>query len=288
MPTKIKDESPLQKDGRGGRIIGGILGGVGGFLVGGPAGATAGYGLGSKLGGEIGEGIDERQERRGTGPYKEGGRLEHERFADANQTPGTTYIQTNINPYTGEEYQPYSPFAMIGKEKPLKVLTASPVKKIHNMSAAQYNSAVKMQNISGAATLMTADQEEAFGSDSELAKKDPARAKKIYEGIKENTKSAATAVGDVKKYSTIDDDPNQRAYSGNVKKYSTVDEAPNQRAYSAQHKKMTDYMLGQKISKGDTTSFELRPKGRNQEGFMEFNEVVIPNKEYERRMNKNK
>ena len=183
MPTKTNDESPLQKDGRGGRIIGGILGGVGGFLVGGPGGAVAGYGVGSKLGGEIGEGIDERQQRRGTGPYKEGGRLEDERFADADQTPGTTYIQTNINPYTGEEYSPYGPFAMT---TPLKMLTASPVKKIHNMSAAQYNSAVKMQNISGAATLMTADQEKAFGPDSELAKEDPARAKKIYEGIKEN------------------------------------------------------------------------------------------------------
>ena len=43
-----------------------------------------------------------------------------------------------------------------------------------------------MQQISGAATLMTVDQEEAFGPNSELAKKDPARAKKIYEGIKEN------------------------------------------------------------------------------------------------------
>lgn len=153
MPTKIKDESPLQKDGRGGRIIGGILGGVGGFLVGGPAGAAAGYGLGSRLGGEIGEGIDERQERRGTGPYKEGGRLEDERFADANQTPGTTYIQTNINPYTGEEYQPYGPFAMTGKEKPLKMLTGVKGNIPYNMSAAQYKSGLKMQEISGAAPL---------------------------------------------------------------------------------------------------------------------------------------
>jgi hypothetical protein len=46
------------------------------------------------------------------------------------------------------------------------------------------------------------------------------------------------------------------------------------------------YRIGQKISKGDTTSFELRPKGVNEEGFMEFNEVIIPNEEYKRRMGK--
>ena len=158
MPTKTNDESPLQKDGRGGRIIGGILGGVGGFLVGGPAGAAAGYSVGSKLGGNIGEGIDERQKERGTGPYKEGGRLEDERFADADQTPGTTYIQTNINPYTGEEYQPYgmSPFGMTGKPKIMKALTQMQGTTAHNMSAAQYRSALKMKEISGANTLPSA------------------------------------------------------------------------------------------------------------------------------------
>lgn len=183
MPIKTNNESPLEKEGRIGSVLGGIAGGVGGFFLGGPAGAKLGFMAGSQIGRTAGQAIDERQKERGTGPYKEGGRLEDERFADANQTPSTTYIQTNINPYTGEEYSPYGPFAMT---TPLKMLTSSPVKKIHNMSAAQYNSAVKMQNISGAATLMTADQEEAFGPDSELAKEDPARAKKIYEGIKEN------------------------------------------------------------------------------------------------------
>jgi hypothetical protein len=92
----------------------------------------------------------------------------------------TPTYTTNIDPMTGQEI----PLTMT--EKPLKMLTASPVKKIHNMSAAQYNSAVKMQNISGAATLMTVSQEKAFGPDSELAEKDPARAKKIHDGIKEN------------------------------------------------------------------------------------------------------
>ena len=184
MPTKIKDESPLEKEGRIGSVLGGIAGGVGGFFLGGIPGAKLGFMAGSQIGRTAGQAIDERQKERGTGPYKEGGRLEDERFAGADQAPGTTYIQTNINPYTGEEYQPYGPFAMTGK--PLKMLTGVKGNIPHNMSAAQYKSGLKMQEISGAATLMTADQEKAFGPDSELAKKDPARAKKIYEGIKEN------------------------------------------------------------------------------------------------------
>lgn len=155
MPTKTNNESPLEKEGRIGSVIGGLAGGVGGFFLGGPAGAKLGFTAGSQLGRTIGQGIDERQKKRGTGPYKEGGRLEDERFAGADQAPGTTYIQTNINPYTGEEYQPYgmSPFGMTGKPKIMKALTQMQGTTAHNMSAAQYKSALKMKEISGAATM---------------------------------------------------------------------------------------------------------------------------------------
>tara|TARA_A100001035_G_scaffold257021_1_gene232745 strand:- start:1134 stop:1754 length:621 start_codon:yes stop_codon:yes gene_type:complete len=74
-------------------------------------------------------------------------------------------------------------------------MTMAPLKQLspytasysaYNMSAKQASMEPKMQMLSGAATLMTAAQENAFGPDSELAKEDPARAKKIYEGIDKN------------------------------------------------------------------------------------------------------
>ena len=74
-------------------------------------------------------------------------------------------------------------------------MTMAPLKQLspytasysaYNMSAKQASMEPKMQMLSGAATLMTVDQENAFGPDSELAKEDPARAKKIYDGINKN------------------------------------------------------------------------------------------------------
>ena len=61
---------------------------------------------------------------------------------------------TNIDPMTGQEI----PLTMTGKQKPLKALTQMQGTTAHNMSAAQYRSALKMKEISGAATMMTADQ----------------------------------------------------------------------------------------------------------------------------------
>ena len=75
-------------------------------------------------------------------------------------------------------------------------MTMAPLKQLspytasysaYNMSAKQASMEPKMQMLSGAATLMTTAQENAFGPDSELAKKDPARAKEIYDGINDGT-----------------------------------------------------------------------------------------------------
>ena len=75
-------------------------------------------------------------------------------------------------------------------------MTMAPLKQLspytasysaYNMSAKQASMEPKMQMLSGAATLMTPAQENAFGPDSELAKEDPARAKEIYDGINDAT-----------------------------------------------------------------------------------------------------
>tara|TARA_R100000773_G_scaffold37852_1_gene32950 strand:- start:688 stop:1323 length:636 start_codon:yes stop_codon:yes gene_type:complete len=86
---------------------------------------------------------------------------------------------TNINEM-GEEI----PMTM---EKPFKALSPYTASySAYNMSAKQASVEPMMQKLSGAATLMTAAQENAFGPDSKLAKKDPARAKEIYDGINKN------------------------------------------------------------------------------------------------------
>lgn len=58
---------------------------------------------------------------------------------------------TNIDPMTGEEI----PLTMTGNMKPLKMLTGVKGNIPHNMSAAQYKSSLKMQEISGAAPLQS-------------------------------------------------------------------------------------------------------------------------------------
>lgn len=126
------------------------------------------------------------------------------------QTP--TYT-TNIDPMTGQEI----PLTMTGKQKPLKALTQMQGTIAHNMSAAQYKSALKMKEISGAATMMTADQAKmvkALESD------------KIPENdiVAEKIRSAAKAVGDVKKYSTIDEAPKPPAYSAKKQKLKPTSE----------------------------------------------------------------
>ena len=106
------------------------------------------------------------------------------------ENPKQNTYTTNIDPMTGQE----KPLNMKEENKDMPMMMG-PLKQLspytasysaYNMSAKQASMEPKMQMLSGAATLMTAAQENAFGPDSELAKTDPARAKKIYEGIDKN------------------------------------------------------------------------------------------------------
>ena len=95
---------------------------------------------------------------------------------------------TNIDPMTGQEI----PLTM---KTPLKMLTQtgsdSPVP--YNMSAAQYKSGVLMKNISGAATLMTADEKK--------AKIDAIPG--MPEEVKDNMKAAVKKKGELKTYEVV-------------------------------------------------------------------------------------
>jgi len=106
------------------------------------------------------------------------------------EDPEQNTYTTNIDPMTGQE----KPLNMKEENKNMP-MTMMPFKALspytasysaYNMSAKQASKEPLMQQLSGAATLMTIDQENAFGPDSELAKEDPARAKKIYDGINKN------------------------------------------------------------------------------------------------------
>jgi hypothetical protein len=63
----------------------------------------------------------------------------------------TPTYKTNIDPMTGEEI----PLMMTGNMKPLKMLTGVSSPMTYKMSAAQYKSALKMSEISGAAPLQS-------------------------------------------------------------------------------------------------------------------------------------
>jgi len=68
---------------------------------------------------------------------------------------------TNIDPVTGEEMLPNQDLVNKGipmAGKPIKALTQMHGTVAHNMSAAQYNRALQMKEISGAATMMTANE----------------------------------------------------------------------------------------------------------------------------------
>ena len=75
----------------------------------------------------------------------------------ADNQPGAEELEeqptyrTNIDPMTGEEI----PLMMTGNMKPLKMLTGVKGNIPHNMSSKQYNDALKMQEISGAAPLQS-------------------------------------------------------------------------------------------------------------------------------------
>ena len=72
-------------------------------------------------------------------------------FTDQRQEEEQPTYKTNIDPMTGEEI----PLMMTGNMKPLKMLTGIKGNIPHNMSAAQYKSSLKMQEISGAAPLQS-------------------------------------------------------------------------------------------------------------------------------------
>ena len=72
-------------------------------------------------------------------------------FTDQRQEEEQPTYKTNIDPMTGQEI----PLMMTGNMKPLKMLTGVKGNIPHNMSAKQYNNALKMQEISGAAPLQS-------------------------------------------------------------------------------------------------------------------------------------
>ncbi len=72
-------------------------------------------------------------------------------FTDQTEAEEQPTYKTNIDPMTGEE----KPLMMTGNMKPLKMLTGVNSPMTYKMSAAQYKSALKMSEISGAAPLQS-------------------------------------------------------------------------------------------------------------------------------------
>jgi len=72
-------------------------------------------------------------------------------FTDQREAEEQPTYKTNIDPMTGEEI----PLMMTGNMKPLKMLTGVSSPMTYKMSAAQYKSALKMSEISGAAPLQS-------------------------------------------------------------------------------------------------------------------------------------
>lgn len=159
MPTKTNN-SPVQANGLLAGLASKAIGLAGGAIKANPVGAVL---TGAKgLIGGVGEVLRDRKEALAAGEeYKFGEGLKD---FGAGALKGVTGIDltdqdvyedktptytTNIDPMTGQEI----PLTMTGK--PLKMLTG--VKGIipHNMSAAQYKSGLKMQQISGAAPLQS-------------------------------------------------------------------------------------------------------------------------------------
>ena len=73
---------------------------------------------------------------------------------ETSEMPEQPTYSTNIDPMTGEEI----PLMMTGNMKPLKMLTGIKGNIPHNMSAKQHNDALKMQEISGASSLMFTEE----------------------------------------------------------------------------------------------------------------------------------
>ena len=125
---------------------------------------TALIGMGIKgLVGGFGEVLRDRKEAKDAGEdysFKEGlgdfGRglasgVTGMDFTDQREAEEQPTYKTNIDPMTGEEI----PLMMTGNMKPLKMLTGVKGNIPHNMSSKQYNDALKMSEISGAAPLQS-------------------------------------------------------------------------------------------------------------------------------------
>ena len=170
MPTKTNN-SPVQANG----MLAGLASKAIGF-AGGKLGSVVGKGLikgaikanplgaaitgAQALFGGIGEVVRDRKEAKAAGEkynfgegLKDFGAGALKGVTGVDLTDKDVYEQpeytTNIDPMTGQEI----PLTMTGKQKPLKALTQMQGTTAHNMSAAQYKSALKMKEISGAATM---------------------------------------------------------------------------------------------------------------------------------------
>tara|TARA_R100000353_G_scaffold123539_2_gene87747 strand:+ start:1658 stop:2170 length:513 start_codon:yes stop_codon:yes gene_type:complete len=142
MPTKTNEKSPLRviPPALIGMGVKGLVGGFGEVLRDRKEAKEAGEKYSFKEGlGDFGRGL-------ATGVT--GMDFTDKRQEEQEEQP--TY-RTNIDPMTGEEI----PLMMTGNMKPLKMLTGVKGNIPHNMSAKQYNDALKMQEISGAAPLQS-------------------------------------------------------------------------------------------------------------------------------------
>jgi hypothetical protein len=83
-------------------------------------------------------------------------------FTDQKQAEEQPTYSTNIDPMTGQEILPnqdlVNKYGIPMAGKPIKALTQMQGTLAHNMSAAQYNSALKMSEISGASSLMFTEE----------------------------------------------------------------------------------------------------------------------------------
>lgn len=83
-------------------------------------------------------------------------------FTDQREAEEQPTYRTNIDPMTGEEILPnqdlVNKYGIPMTGKPLKMLTGIKGNIPHNMSAKQHNDALKMQEISGASSLMFTEE----------------------------------------------------------------------------------------------------------------------------------
>ena len=83
-------------------------------------------------------------------------------FTDQREEEEQPTYKTNIDPMTGEEILPnqdlVNKYGIPMTGKPLKMLTGIKGNIPHNMSAKQHNDALKMQEISGASSLMFTEE----------------------------------------------------------------------------------------------------------------------------------